>query len=134
MSEHQPLFENVNLAESHPREIESISKSIESREVDYSEKGAARNRREIVREVMNEKTASAPSSYQDDTLSAADKVKVMKKEEQLKRVLQYAGEHGPVKASAMVKKIGDPWLEDQFHDLLLKTHDELVRAKQLREE
>lgn len=134
----QNSFEAPNLPEHHEEEIKSIGQEAEAKGLEYKEQGIEKERREVFKEVTTEKH-SEPTSQQaamkeDDSISEAERIKIANKTEKLNKVMEYASKHGPIKASLLAKRIGDPWLEDKFHDELIKIHDDLVQRGQLKQE
>src|SRR3989344_991756 len=137
MPETKNPFELNGMPLAHQKEVRSISRDIESRSAQYTERGQDIPQKEILKEILNNQPGmSSPQavSATDDGPSDAARIKLAKKSEKLNEVVKYAKVRGPIKASLLVKKIGDPWLEDQFHDLLIKFHDDLVRANKIKEE
>ncbi|OGY60399.1 MAG: hypothetical protein A3B23_01835 [Candidatus Colwellbacteria bacterium RIFCSPLOWO2_01_FULL_48_10] len=139
MKDPQINFEDIRLADAHRKEIESIGASAEQKRVDYAEQGIAKERKDLFREAMSDHAVPTAQSTQtaSDANNAADeviKIKSAQKSEQLKKVMEYASAHGPIKASLLVRRVGDPWLEDQFHDIMVRFHDELIKRNQLKEE
>ena len=137
MPETKNPFELNGMPPAHQEEVRSISRGIESRSAQYAERGMDMGNKEILKEVLNSQPfAPSPQATQASggDMTDADRIKLAKKSERLNEVVKYAAARGLIKASLLVKKIGDPWLEDQFHDLLIKFHDDLVRANKIKEE
>ena len=123
----QKSFETQPISEAHPAEVGAISKDIEAKSAEYADQGLIKEKREIIKDVLGQQAALPPTSAtptDEHIATEAEKIKTAKKEEQLQTVMRYASTHGPIKASLLVKKTGDAWLEDQFHDEIIKLHEE----------
>lgn len=142
MDQNPVSFENIVLPKEHQETIEAIGKEVNERLVDYSATGMEKTRKDVFKEVLGERiqvnpasTGQAPGSSQTSyTPSPTDVAAIKNKGEKLQELVNIAATKGPVEASLMVQKIGDPWLEDQFHDVLISFHDELVRRRKLEED
>ncbi len=136
MPESQNPFELNSLPAAHQEEMRSISQGIESRSAQYAESGKEMGKREVLKEVLSShpSTSASQATLAADGETDVDRIKLAKKTDKLNEVVKYASAHGPIKASLMLRKIGDPWLEDQFHDMLIKFHDELVKSGKLKAE
>ncbi|MBI2013438.1 MAG: hypothetical protein HYS87_01275 [Candidatus Colwellbacteria bacterium] len=112
----------MNFPERHYEELKTIGESVREKVVNYSEKGIEKKPREVAREAIDEYVAKAKSAQVAGTLPKIEFAgeEITDKTVKLKKLLDYAAEHGPVKASLAARKIGDPWLEDQLHDSLIK--------------
>lgn len=128
-------FSNIELPPKHFEELDALAKNVQEKHIDYSERGVERKRGEILKEVITEKfspkIASAKTVVADDDVA---RIKSAEKSKKLQELVNFAAEHGPVKASLLAKRSGDPWLEDEFHDALIRFHDELVNRGKLKEE
>lgn len=126
----------------HKETIESIGQEAALRHVDYSAGGIEKSRRDVFKEVLGERiqahigstAGSSATVQQSSEPTESDKQAIKNKSAKLQELVNLAATKGPIEASIMVQKIGDPWLEDQFHDVLIGFHDELVRRKKLSEE
>lgn len=135
-------IEKIVLPPEHERTIESIGEAAREKQIDYVGRGIVKERRDVFKEVLGERiSAMKPAEPQGQTAVQrsdaeiqAERIKLVEKSKRLQELVNFAADKGPVEASVLVSKIGDPWLEDQFHDTIIKFHDELVRRKKLKEE
>ena len=128
----------IELKKEHAHEIERLGAEMQAHIEAHPEIREAKNNREILREVLETKMNGAHQAIHHDAgpiIELSEDIKrVKEKEKQFDHLLNFMASHGPIQASLLAKKIGDPWLEDRLHDLILKLHDELVKTKQLQEE
>ena len=132
-------FPQLELPPKHFEELQSLGRSAEEKIVNYSERGIERGRREAFKEAINERAQAVQSAQTAPTAkTAADedakRIKALDKSRHLQELINYTASHGPVKASMLARKIGNPYLEDELHDALISFHDELVRRGKLKEE
>ncbi len=134
-------FENIVLPKEHEETMRSIGQEVVERQVDYSAAGIEKPRKDIFKEVLGQRMQvqggspqASPAPQTSTGPSDSDKVEIKNKSEQLQQLVNIAATKGPIEASLMAQKIGDPWLEDQLHDALISFHDELVSRRKLAEE
>ncbi len=133
----RPSLENLILSAEHESELRALGATAQEKANAYSEQGIEKERKVIMREVLGDGSASAPGATTVSSALVDDEVKKIKsfdKPRKLQALLNYTAKHGPIAASILVKKVGDPWLDDEFHDTLIVFHDELVRRNKLKEE
>lgn len=130
-------LENLILSAEHESELRAAGSTVQEKADAYSEQGIEKERKIIMREVLGDVSSSAPTSTAISPAAADEEVKKIQsldRPRKLQALLDYTAVHGPVAASMLVKKVGDPWLDDEFHDTLIGFHDELVRRNKLKEE
>lgn len=135
--QNRPSLENLILSAEHENELRTAGSTVQEKANAYSEQGIEKERKVIMREVLGDSSTSAPATTTVSSAAVDDEVKNIKtldKPRKLQALLEYTALHGPVAASMLVKKVGDPWLDDEFHDTLITFHDELVRRNKLKEE
>ncbi|HEY4496641.1 MAG TPA: hypothetical protein VI432_00635 [Candidatus Paceibacterota bacterium] len=115
--------------------IKNIGEQVDSRYKSDIERGIETEKRQIFKEVIEDHSKTIDSD--DLKREQAEHVKEFNstpEDNRLQKLVDYAASKGPIEASILVKKIGDPWLEDQLHDVLIKFHDELIKRGRLKEE
>jgi len=135
--QNNPSLEKLILSAEHESELRSIGSKVQEKALAYSEQGIEKERKMIMREVLGDSSALPQVSTTTSSAATSDEAKKIKgydNPRKLQALLEYTAAHGPVAASMLVKKVGDPWLDDEFHDTLITFHDELVRRNKLQEE
>lgn len=123
--------------------VELENRLIEKRQELVRKKEADRHDKELIKEILKEKTEkptplkvtlAKPLSVQKVVIKKAKQIKGQQKERQIKLLTDLAFEKGVIHATEVAKKLDDPYILDEFHDTLVdELYNYLVEQGKLKQ-